>query len=63
MLTPMLVPASARSKIIRCRGKLRQIVLGERAAAVGTVEEKLDAKTFFRANRQQIVNLEFVQSV
>jgi two-component system, LytTR family, response regulator len=35
-------------------------VLGRSLAAV---EEKLDAKTFFRANRQQIVNLEFVINV
>jgi two-component system LytT family response regulator len=35
-------------------------VLGRSLTAV---EEKLDTKTFFRANRQQIVNLEFVQSV
>ncbi|MDA9491775.1 LytR/AlgR family response regulator transcription factor [Bradyrhizobium sp. CCBAU 11361] len=31
--------------------------------SLATVEEKLDAKSFFRANRRQIVNLEFVQSV
>jgi two-component system LytT family response regulator len=35
-------------------------LLGRSLAAI---EEKLDAKTFFRANRQQIVNLEFVQNV
>jgi two-component system, LytTR family, response regulator len=35
-------------------------LLGRSLAAV---EEKLDTKTFFRTNRQQIVNLEFVQSV
>ena len=35
-------------------------VLGRSLTAI---EEKLDAKTFFRANRQQIVNLEFVQNV
>jgi two-component system LytT family response regulator len=35
-------------------------VLGRSLTAV---EEKLGAKSFFRANRRQIVNLEFVQSV
>jgi two-component system LytT family response regulator len=35
-------------------------VLGRSLAAV---EEKLDAKTFFRANRRQIVNPDFVQNV
>jgi two-component system, LytTR family, response regulator len=35
-------------------------VLGRPLTAV---EEKLDAKSFFRANRRQIVNLEFIQSV
>ena len=35
-------------------------LLGRSLAAI---EEKLDAKMFFRANRQQIVNLDFVQNV
>jgi two-component system LytT family response regulator len=35
-------------------------VLGRSLTAV---EEKLDEKIFFRANRQQIVNLEFVRNV
>jgi two-component system LytT family response regulator len=31
--------------------------------SLSTLEEKLDARRFFRANRQQIVNLDFIENV
>ncbi len=40
-------------------GKVRPLL----GRSLSALESKLDPRTFFRANRQQIVNLEFIQSV
>jgi two-component system LytT family response regulator len=50
----------AEGNYVRLHWGNERPVLGRSLAAV---EEKLDAKTFFRANWQQIVNLDFVQNV
>jgi two-component system LytT family response regulator len=40
-------------------GKIRPLL----GRSLSALQSKLDPRTFFRANRQQIVNLEFIQSV
>jgi two-component system, LytTR family, response regulator len=51
---------SAEGNYIRLSWDKRQPMLGR---ALATVERRLDPNRFFRANRQQIINLDFIESV
>jgi two-component system LytT family response regulator len=51
---------SAEGNYVRMQWGQERPLLGRSLAAL---ESKLDSKRFFRANRQQIINLEFVRSV
>ena len=51
---------SAEGNYVRMQWGKERPLLGR---SLTTLEEKLDAKAFFRANRSQIVNLDFIQQV
>lgn len=51
---------TAEGNYVRFLWGQRQPMLGRPLAAL---EQRLDPKTFFRANRQQIINLSFIESV
>lgn len=51
---------TAEGNFVRLHWGTRQPVLGRPLAAL---EQRLDAKDFFRANRQQIINMTFIESV
>ncbi|HWJ33708.1 MAG TPA: response regulator [Steroidobacteraceae bacterium] len=51
---------SAEGNYVRLQWGKERPMLGRSLAAL---EEKLDARCFFRANRRQIVNLEFIRNV
>jgi two-component system LytT family response regulator len=51
---------SAEGNYVRVQWGKEHPLLGR---SLVTLEEKLDARTFFRANRQQIINLDFIERV
>jgi len=51
---------SSEGNYVRLSWGARQPLLGR---ALSTIEQRLDPKRFFRANRRQVINLEFIESV